>query len=69
MNVTFNNVGRDKKTFSVKLKSLTDSAMRKAVREHGGIRSRYPDFEMIDDNNGLVLAGFRTVGEFTVDGG
>ena len=43
-NVTFNNVGREKKTFSVKMKSLTDRALRDVVHKHGGIRSRYPDF-------------------------
>ena len=64
--VTFFNVGRNKRTFSAKMKSVNEPNMRKAVHQHGGIMSRYPDFEMIDDNNGLILAGFHKVGEFTI---
>lgn len=45
----------------------TSLSMPPLVLMRRAIASRHPDFEMIDDTNGIILAGFRTVGRFTVE--
>lgn len=64
--VTFKDVGREKKCWSAEMPDLHTKYLTKEVHGQNAILSRHPDFQMVDDDNGIILAGMRPVGTFTV---
>ena len=69
--VQFQNVGRDKLSWSEILTSLSASTLTKAIRRRKALKSRDIDFDWNDDLTGarIVVGGFRHVGDLTVMGG
>ena len=65
--VDFIEVGRDKKSWQATLKSLDYDSLYREVRRNGGLGSRDLEFgQEPDSNKGVILAGFRNVGQFIV---
>jgi predicted nuclease of restriction endonuclease-like RecB superfamily len=65
MIVTFENVGRGKKTWQADIRELSYAELKKAVKKAGAIISRYPEFEVNDnERTGAIVCGFRTCGTF-----
>lgn len=67
MKVTFKNLGRDSRSFSVEMKKLTYDNLYKEVK--GCLASKLIDFDYNDETRkGTVwVGGFRCVGEFEVE--
>lgn len=68
MTVQFNNVGRDKVSWSAQVKEVTEPALLREVKKKGVLMSRGVDVDF--DASGLsgciVVGGFRVVGHFIV---
>ncbi len=67
LTVHFRDVGRDSKSWSVVMPELTEAALLKAVKVKRAILSRFPEFQMVNDNEGVIYAGIRSVGRFFVE--
>lgn len=66
--IHFLNVGRNKATWDVQMREVSEDAIIKAVRKKGCLMSRDIDVELSDDfSMGNVYAGCRCVGTFTVE--
>lgn len=64
MNVIFNNVGREKKTWVARCEGeVTYDWMYRQVKKHGMVMSRDIDFT----DSGKILAGMRPIGEYNID--
>ena len=66
--VRFENVGRDRKTWEVELCEIDYPSLYQAVKKKKALASKEIDFDWIgnDDTKGIVLAGGREVGRFTI---
>lgn len=71
MTVHFTDVGRDKQTWDVEVKSLSDSVLMREIRVKRALHSR--DVEFVWDETGIQatiwVGGFRKVGRLAVEGG
>ena len=65
--VKFENVGRDKKSWTSNLSEFTYSSLFRAVKKQRALGSRGLDFDYDSETNkGVIYAGMRDVGTFTV---
>lgn len=64
--VQFTDVGREKKSWTDKLKKLTHRSLLKSVRSNARLMSRHIDFDIDKDGKGFIFAGLHCVGTFVV---
>jgi hypothetical protein len=63
----FKDVGRDKRSFEMRVRHMYESGLANRIRSAAGLMSRDVDIEF-DGNSGVVLVGgFRQVGTFTIE--
>jgi hypothetical protein len=69
--VSFREVGRDKKTWTADMDSLSDSALIKQIKKQRALASSGIDFAWDDcgQHAGIYAGGFRHVGNLSVEGG
>ena len=70
MLVEFLNVGRDKKSWTEELKSLTENTLRASVRKNHALASRDVEFGVSDvgwpPSGTVIVGGMRAVGTWRV---
>lgn len=66
--VHFQDVGRDKQSWSANLKSVSEDTLVKEVRRRGALCSRNVDCEINDMGSGgvVIVGGWRAAGRFTI---
>lgn len=64
--VTFENVGRNKLTWSVELREVSESALYRAIKKRRALASNDIYCRSDDGVNGVIIAGFRQVGTFHI---
>lgn len=71
MTVQFENVGRNKKSWTADIEEINGDLLMRQIRKHGALGSRDVSFLWDDDTNEgvVVVGGFRQVGTFRVVGG
>lgn len=69
MTVKFENVGRDKKTWSADVSSLSDAELIRSIRKQGALASRDIAFEWSEEGTSaqIYVGGFRCVGSISID--
>lgn len=63
MKVTFENVGRDKQTWTEEFRELSESALYRAVKKRRALASKDV---WCDLDTGIIYAGGRAVGTFSI---
>lgn len=64
-NVTFENVGRSKRSWKAELKRIDEGTLTREVHAQNAIASQYPEFVYEDETKtGKIYAGFNMVGTF-----
>lgn len=66
--VRFENVGRDKRTWTAKVRKMDHACLAQAVRSQGAIRSSDVMFvwDHLKNEGDIIVGGFRHVGSFRV---
>lgn len=69
--VTFKNVGREKKTWTTELPSLADYVLRRELRMQKALASRLVDFHWAPGgaSAAIIVGSLRHVGDLSVEGG
>lgn len=63
--IRFIDVGRDKASWTERLKDISFKSLEESTRKNCRLASRDIDFDFNEEiNKGCVFAGFRTVGHF-----
>lgn len=66
MKVTFENVGRNKKTWTAETEKLSESWVLSQIRKSKALMSNDISFD-IEGNVGRIYAGFRPVGSISIE--
>lgn len=68
LDVKFEDVGRDKKAWTLRTWGVDPDAMLRSIRQRGSLSSREIDIAFADDGKSghVIVGGFRPVGRFTV---
>jgi hypothetical protein len=71
MVIRFLNVGRDKKSWTAEVSTLSDRTLLKEIRKHSALKSAGIDFDWNETGTGgsIYVGGLRNVGSFSVEGG
>ncbi len=64
--VKFINVGRDQKSWTETIPELNYLNLKRAITRKSALMSRNIDFDLGDNDKGIIWAGMRKVGEFEV---